>query len=105
MVSILTGPEEAIIRDIKLIEQVTKMARHLVGKRARSDAQVARFLCHLEAVLIGPGLKPYLTPVQPLEPRQYIGRYRLIRVADVRLAVRIVYRGGEVIGLSHAPGL
>jgi hypothetical protein len=69
----------------------------------RRDTQLARLLGHLEPVLVGPGLEAHLAPAQPLEARRDVGGDRLVRVADVRLAVRVMDGGGDVVRLSHAP--
>src|SRR5690606_27587818 len=42
VVLLLGGPNETIVRNAKFIEQLTKIARHLVRKLAGSDAKIPR---------------------------------------------------------------
>ncbi len=73
------------------------------SKRARRDAFARRGLQHLDAVLVGAGQEIDVVAVEPLKARDRVGRDRLIGVTDVRNAVGIGDRGGEVIAglLGH----
>jgi hypothetical protein len=95
------GAHENIIRDIQSIAHINEMLRHFRCQFSRGDAQVARLLGHLQAVLVGPGLEPHVAAHLALEAGDDIGGNRFIGVADMRLAVGIADRGGHVIGFGH----
>ena len=59
-----------------------------------------RGLLHLDAVLVGAGEEEHVVAVEPHEARDGVGRDRLVGVADMRRAVRIGDRGGDVIRLA-----
>src|SRR5690606_33816631 len=101
---VLGGPNETIVRNTKFIEQLAKIAGHFIRKLAGSDAKIPRLLGHLQPMLVGSCLKAHVAAAQALETREDVRGDRLVGVADVRATVRIMNRGGEVIGLSHAPG-
>ncbi len=54
-------------------------------------------LLHLDAVLVGAGEEEDVVAVEPHEAGDRVGRDRLVGVADMRHAVGIGDRGGEVI--------
>ena len=58
-----------------------------------------RGLDHLEAVLVGPGQETHVEAVEPIEPRDGVSGDVLVRVPDVRVAVGVGDRGGDVVGL------
>ena len=62
----------------------------------------ARRLLDLLAVLVGAGQEENLVAVQPLEARHDVGRDRGVGVADMRRAVHVVDRRGDVEALGHA---
>ncbi len=64
---VLGRADETVVTDVKAVEQVLEICRHLVRQLARRHAQIARFLRHLQAVLVGSGLEPHLTPRRPFE--------------------------------------
>ena len=53
-------------------------------------------LLDLLAVLVGAGQEEHVVAVQPLEPRHHVGRDRGVGVADMRRAVHVIDRGGDV---------
>src|SRR3954447_13788579 len=53
-------------------------------------------------MLVGTGLKADIAALGTLEPRNRVGRDRLIGVTDVRRAVRIADGCGDVEGFGHA---
>ncbi len=59
-----------------------------------------RGLQHLDAVLVGAGEEEHVAAVEPHEAGDRIGGDRFVGVADMRRAVRIGDRGGDVIGLA-----
>ena len=95
--------DEAVVRDVQCIEQILEVPRHLVRQFARGLAQVACLLGHLQTMLVGPCLEPHFASAQALEAGDDIGRDRFIGMADMRLAIGIVDRGGKVVGFSHWP--
>jgi hypothetical protein len=52
---------------------------------------------HLHAVLVDAGHEEDVVAVEPQEARDRIGRDRLVGVADVRHAVRVGDRRGQVV--------
>jgi hypothetical protein len=101
VVLVLGGAEEAVVGNSRRSNRARKWF-DISSPVARGDAQLARLLRHLEPVLVGPGLEAHLAAHQPLEAGDDVGRDRLVGMADVRLAVGIMDRGGDVVGLSHA---
>ena len=67
---------------------------------ARRQLLLARRLQHLHAVLVGAGEEEHVMAVEPHEAGDGIGGDRFVGVADMRRAVRIGNRGGDVIGLA-----
>ena len=58
-----------------------------------------------DAVLVGAGEEEHVVAVEPHEAGDGVGGDRLIGVADMRRAVRIGDRGGDVIGFAGHFGL
>ena len=67
---------------------------------ARRQLLLGRRLQHLDAVLVGAGEKKHVVAVEPHEAGDRVGGDRFVGVADMRRAVRIGDRGGDVIGLA-----
>ena len=61
----------------------------------------ARRLLDFLPVLVGAGQEEHLVAVQPLEARHHVGRDRGVGVADMRGAVHVVDRRGDVEALAH----
>ncbi len=61
---------------------------------------LGRGLQHFAAVLVGAGEKEHVAAVEAGKAGDGVGGDRLIGVADMRRAVRIGNRGGDVIGLG-----
>ena len=96
----LGGADEVVVRAIELFHHGLE-ARHVaLDQLARRQVFLGRGLQHLDAVLVGAGEKEHVAAVEPHEARDGVGRDRLIGVADMRRAVRIGDRGGDVIGLA-----
>ncbi len=68
----------------------------------RRNAADTRRLRHFEAMLVGPGLKPHVAPLRAAEARHDIGGDRFIGMADMRFAIGVGNRGGDIIGFGHA---
>lgn len=92
---------ESIVTDIKSIAHVLEILRHLIGQCTRSGLQLAGLLQHLEAMDVRPGLEAHVAAAEPLETCDDVGRDRLIGMADMRAAIGIADRGGDVIGFAH----
>ena len=73
-----------------------------VGERLRRQPLARRGLLHLQAVLVHAGDEQRLAPVEPHEPLDRVGGDALIGVADVRRAVGVGDRGGDVETCSCA---
>ncbi len=58
-------------------------------------------LQNLDAVLVGAGEKEHVAAIEPHEAGDGVGRDQLVGVADMRRAVRVSDRGGDVIGLAR----
>jgi hypothetical protein len=81
------------------------MTRHFIRQFARRNVQVARRLRPLNPVLVGAGLEAYFAPLQALEAGDYVGRDRLIGMADMRRAIGLGDRCRQIIGFSQRPAL
>ena len=100
MVARLGGADEIVVRAIELFHHGLE-ARHVaLDQLARRQVFLGRRLQHFDAVLVGAGEKKDVTAVEPHEARDRVGGDRLVGVADMRRAVRIGNRGGDVIGLA-----
>ena len=97
--------DEAIVGDVQQVEQIAEIAAHLIGQSARGLALLLRLARHLQAVFVSAGLEAHLAPLQALEPGDNVCSHRLVGVADMRLAVRIVDCGGDIVRVSHWPRL
>ena len=73
-----------------------KSGRVAVGERARLEALARRGLLHLDAVLVGAGQEIDVATVEPLKRAIASVASVLIGVADMRRAVRVGNRGGDV---------
>ena len=89
----------------KFLVHLTEIAGHFLGERGGLDALLARRLGHLEAMLVGAGQEEDVAARIALEARDRVGGDRLIGVADMRAAVGVGDRGGDVEGLGHRPGV
>ena len=70
----------------------------------RRQVFLGRGLQHLDAVLVGAGEEEHIAAFEPHEAGDGVGGDRFIGVADMRRAVRICDRGGDVIGLAAFRG-
>ena len=102
VVARLGGADEVVVRAIEHFHHGLE-ARHVaLDKLARRQLLPGRGLQHLAAVLVGAGEEEHVIAVEPHEAGDGVGGDRLIGVADMRRAVRIRDRRGDVIGLgSH----
>ena len=98
-------PLEPVVRDVQPLAHRDEMRGHLVGKVARFAPEVACFLVDLEPVFVGPGLEAHVAPRHALETGDDVGGDGFVGMADMRLAVGVADRGGDVIGFGHPAGL
>ncbi len=73
-----------------------ELRRGAVGELLRGHALARRRLLHFLAVLVHAGDEQRVVAVEPLEPRDRIGRDPLIGMADVRRPIGIRDRGRDV---------
>ena len=93
----LGGADETVERHVEPLVHFLETAG--IARSEVSDAKSLALggLHHLQAVLVGAGEEEHIFAVQPLKPRQRVGRDRLVGVPDMRNAVRIGDRGGDEI--------
>ena len=96
VVARLGGADEIVVGGAERLGHRAEDRRVAVGKLLRRDAFLLGRLLHLQAVLVGAGQEEDVLAVEPLEARQRVGGDDLIGMADMRLAVRIEDRRGEV---------
>ena len=96
----LRGADEAVERHVEPLVHLPEAAGIARGEFGDAKPLALGGLHHLQAVLVGAGQEEHILAVEPLKPRQRIGRDRLVGVADVRNAVGIVDRGGDEIGVA-----
>jgi len=92
----LGGANELVVGDAELFVHLAEDGRVAVGKLLRRDAFGLGVLLHLQAVLVGAGQEEHILAVQPLEARQDVGGDDVVGVADMRLAVGVEDRRGDV---------
>ena len=73
-----------------------ELGRDAVDERLRRQALARRGLLHLQAMLVHAGDEQRLAPVEPHEALDRVGRDALIGVADMRRAIGVGDRGGDV---------
>ena len=93
----LGGADEFVVGAIEPLHHGLE-ARHVaLDQFARRHVLLRRRLQHLDAVLVGAGEEKYISPIKPHEAGDGVGGDGLVGVADMRRAVRIGDRGGDVI--------
>ena len=104
--AILGGADEVVIRAVHPLDHRLE-ARHVTLDQFTRGQPFARGgLLDLLPVLVGAGQEIDVIPVEPLEARNRVGRDRFIGVTDMRHAVRIGDRRGDIeaaarVGLWH----
>ena len=94
------GADEIVVRALEPFHHGLE-ARHVaLDQLPRRQVLLGRRLQHLDAVLVGAGEEEHVAAVEPGKARDRVGGDRLIGVADMRRAVRVGDRGGDVIGLA-----
>ena len=100
-VIVVGGADELVVRGVHEVPYPPDLPCHVVHELLGGDACRSRFLLHFLAVLVGARLQTDVVALRAPEPREKIRQDYLVSVADVRLARRIRYRGGDVIFLCH----
>ncbi len=98
MVAGFRGADEIVVRGIQQLGHRLELAGVAVGKLLGGNTLRARRLLHLLAVLVGACQKEDITAIKTLEARHGVRRDQLVGMADMRLAVRVGNRGGNVEG-------
>ena len=100
MVTRFGGADEIVVRALEPFHHGLE-ARHVaLDQLPRRQVLLVRRLQHLDAVLVGAGEEEHVAAVEPGKTGDGVGGDRLIGVADMRRAVGIRNRGGDVIGLA-----
>ena len=99
--ALLGGADEVVVRAVQPLDHGLE-ARHVAVEQLRAavSPSLRRGLLDLLAVLVGAGEEIDVVAVEPHEAGDGVGRDRLVGVADMRRAVRVGNRGGDVEGLS-----
>ena len=94
--AVFGGADEVVIRAVHPLDHRLE-ARHVaLDQFARGQPFARGGLLDLLAVLVGAGQEIHVIAVEPLEARDRVGRDRFIGVTDMRHAIRIGDRGGDV---------
>ena len=95
------GGGPAIVADVEFFPEGDEFRGDLVDELLRRDAGFLGGLLDLLAVLIDPGEVENFLAFQPMIARDDIGEHLLVGVADVRRAIGVIDRGGEVKAVRH----
>ena len=91
------GADEEVVRRVDERRHVLEPLRVLVGELARADAELLRGERDGLPVLVGAGEEEHVLATLAHVPCEHVGGDRRVRVAEVRLAVHVVDRGGYVV--------
>src|SRR6185437_503418 len=92
----LRRADEPVVRYAEPLPHGLEVRRDVVDELLWRHAAIVRRLGHFLAVLIETGEKMHVVAAQAMIPRDGVGSDLLVRVANVRFAVRVIDRGGEV---------
>jgi hypothetical protein len=95
------GANKSIIGKIHHPQQITEILRDTIGKAARVCASFICGFLYFLTMFICTGQKHHIKAIQPFESSQKVAGQRGIGMADMRLVIHIVNRGGKIIGLFH----
>ena len=88
--------DEEVVRSVERLDHPLEVDDVAVGQLARRDALALGDLRDRLAVLVGPGEEEHVLAALAHVAREHVGRDRRVRVAEVRLRVDVVDRGGDV---------
>ena len=94
--------DEEVVRRLDAAGELAEALGDRIGPLLGRDARGGRGLLHLGAVLVGAREEEGVGAAAPGVPRRDVGRDRRVRVAEVRLAVDVVDRRRDVVGLTGA---
>ena len=104
LVVLVGGADEAFEAGPEAFLQGLESVGVPLGQFRSGDALRSGGLLHLLPVDVGTGQEPDVEAVEPLEPRECVGGDVLVGVPDVRSAVGVGDRGGDVVRASAAVG-
>ena len=102
VVALFGGVDEVVVRALQPLHHLLEQRHVAVAQLPRAQPLLGGGLLHLLAVLVGAGEEIDVVAVEPHEAGDGVGGDRLIGVADMRRAVRVGDRGGDVEGLLVA---
>jgi hypothetical protein len=96
MMALFRRADEIIIRRIERLRHAPELCSVAVSQFARRDSFLLGRLQHLDAVLVRTGQEEDVFAVESLEAGKGIRCEQFVGMADMRLAVRIGNRSGDV---------
>jgi hypothetical protein len=96
MVALFRRADEIIIRRIERLCHAPKLGSVAISQLAWGDSFLLGRLQHLDAVLVRAGQEEHVLAVEALEAGKRIRCEQFVGMADMRLAVRIGNRSGDV---------
>ncbi|MOA29415.1 hypothetical protein D3C78_1504260 [compost metagenome] len=94
--TLFRGTDEIIVRGVEQLAHLAELIGIALRQLFRRNTFRPRRLLHLLAVFIGAGQEENIHSIQALKACHGVRRNQLIGMADMRLAVRIGDRGGDV---------
>jgi hypothetical protein len=101
MVVFLDRANEAVEADVKNLIHLAEIAGHFIRQLARCATLLRCLSRHLQPVFVRAGLKAHVPPQPALKAGDHVGGDRFVGVADMRAAIGVIDRGGEIKGVSH----
>ena len=101
LVARLGGADEIVVGQFQFFRERLPIGRQLVAIGLRRFAFRLRGLLDLLAVLIQAGQEENLLPQAAPRPRDHVGDDFFVGVAEMRLAVDVINRGGDVKPFVH----
>src|SRR6185312_658090 len=95
------GTHEVIVRDAERCPRFLKSARDLIDLCLRGPAFLGRGLRDLLTVLVHPGDEQHLLATETVVPGQDVSADLLKGMPQVRVAVGVVDRGGDIVLVGH----
>ena len=99
-VPLLRRADEVVVGDIQGRGQVAKTRGIAVGEGPRAKTLALRGLHHLETMLVGAGKEEHVPSLETAPAGDRIGRHHLVGVPDMRLAIGVRDRGGDIVGVA-----
>ena len=94
--------DEEVVGRLDVVGELAEARRDRVGPLLGRDARGRRRLLDLLAVLIGARQEERVGSGAPGVPRRHVGRDRRVGMAEMRLAIDVVDRRRDVVGLTRA---